>query len=614
MANNYTVSTFTTVETLNDSIANANMVTFADMEISPNQGFVIQASDFSHGTLPSSIASITFTDNTVANGYNNTVKARATFASDFVLDTANGVSLADNSIDIQVDIDGTATPILSEDDTLSDDVVIDIVNPADYTESIWGSIITSLSQDDWPPSITNLNANALPLFTPETGFTMESIGYENSIINTTLTGSLARNVAKKVGTLSIEAEYGYYFLRKPYLEYINMQRQNFMLAQTSVTRDSNNFATAYVFDIIVKTNGPIKSSSGSRVNLIYNTGLIPVINKKIISNIIFNNSDIASTGDNRFIKILATPDSEFDLTITNDRDNTSILDSSLVNTSILDPIIGEVDAVNVKIEKKLDVKKSNEFNISQNFPAHTNVLTTAIDMAGNLNGTKAIFDTLLGVRVGDQLIMSEITGGTIVKVTELNPDGDNENECTLSSTVTANDNAAVSFKRIEKYFLNIFPKNGTVLSSAISSETPTITFTQPTNPVLTLKATTANVLLTAPSNITYTGRANKTPFELKHLSTVSELFEIDYTITNSASRAVSQHGSAFPTWSSTDSTKSSWTNSVYDDNGGMHIEIYNIRITYGTPSATLKANVRINRFGDSDVTMVLNLDEFFTAT
>ena len=35
MANNYTVSTFTAVETLNDSIANANMITFADMEISP---------------------------------------------------------------------------------------------------------------------------------------------------------------------------------------------------------------------------------------------------------------------------------------------------------------------------------------------------------------------------------------------------------------------------------------------------------------------------------------------------------------------------------------------------------------------------------------------------
>ena len=113
MANNYTVSTFTAVETLNDSIANANMITFADMEISPNQGFVIQASDFSHGTLPSSIASITFTDNAVANSFSNTVKARATFASDFVLSIANGVS--NNQLDIQVDIDGTATPVLSPD-------------------------------------------------------------------------------------------------------------------------------------------------------------------------------------------------------------------------------------------------------------------------------------------------------------------------------------------------------------------------------------------------------------------------------------------------------------------------------------------------------------------
>tara|TARA_Y100000004_G_scaffold43263_1_gene47342 strand:- start:1349 stop:3181 length:1833 start_codon:yes stop_codon:yes gene_type:complete len=610
MANNYTVSTFTAVETLNDSIANANMITFADMEISPNQGFVIQASDFSHGTLPSSIASITFTDNAVANSFSNTVKARATFASDFVLSIANGVS--NNQLDIQVDIDGTATPITAES-ILEDDIVVDIVNPADYTESIWGSIITSISQDGWPPSIVNLNANALPIFTPEAGFTTQSVGYENSVVVTTISGSLTKNTAKKIGTLNIEAESGYYFLKRPYLEYTNMPKESLVLAQKSITRDSNNFITAYNFDVIAKTiNGPIRSASGSRVNLIYNTAPLKVVNRKRIHSVIFGDSTISSNGDNRLIKILADQDSEFDLTITDDRDNTSIIKTDLVNTTVLDPIVGQVDAISVKV--KPNVGRSSQFKINQKFPKHTNVLTTAVNMAGNLNGTKAIFDSLLGVRVGDQLIMSEITGGTIVTVTELNPDGDNVNECNLSSSVTANDDAAVSFKRNEKYFINIFPKNGTTLSPNISSETPTFTLTQPTNPILTIKATTSNGLLTAPSNITYTGRPNKNASDLKNVSTVAEYFSIDYTITNSAGRAVSQHGTALPTWSSTDSTKSSWTNSVSDDNGGTLIRIYNIRTTYGTPSGTLKANVEVIKFGVNDTTMILNLDEFFTAT
>jgi hypothetical protein len=53
---------------------------------------------------------------------------------------------------------------------------------------------------------------------------------------------------------------------------------------------------------------------------------------------------------------------------------------------------------------------------------------------------------------------------------------------------------------------------------------------------------------------------------------------------------------------------------LYSTNGGTHIEIVNIVTTYGTPSATLKADVIVKKFGTADVTMVLNLDDIFAAS
>ena len=80
--------------------------------------------------------------------------------------------------------------------------------------------------------------------------------------------------------------------------------------------------------------------------------------------------------------------------------------------------------------------------------SHQGLLKTAVNMAGNLSGTKAIFDSLSGVKVGDQLVMEEIAVGTTITVTELDPDGDNANECNISASVTANDDAVAYFRRL----------------------------------------------------------------------------------------------------------------------------------------------------------------------
>jgi hypothetical protein len=152
-----------------------------------------------------------------------------------------------------------------------------------------------------------------------------------------------------------------------------------------------------------------------------------------------------------------------------------------------------------------------------------------------------------------------------------------------------------------------------ILNSNLEQAPPQGIIYQYINPTLTIRATTANGLLANQTNIVYTGRPNKKPGQLKNIKTVVEFFQIDYTITNSAGRAVSKVDDD-PKWSSTVSTNSDWTNSLYSTNGGTHIEIVNIATTYGTPSATLKADVIVKKFGTADVTMVLDLDDIFAAS
>ena len=80
------VPSFVFIETEGDSISAGNMITSGTLEISPNEYYVIKASDFSIGdALPSSIQSVAFTDTTEPDAIDNKVTVTATFASDFVM-------------------------------------------------------------------------------------------------------------------------------------------------------------------------------------------------------------------------------------------------------------------------------------------------------------------------------------------------------------------------------------------------------------------------------------------------------------------------------------------------------------------------------------------------
>ena len=92
------------------------------------------------------------------------------------------------------------------------------------------------------------------------------------------------------------------------------------------------------------------------------------------------------------------------------------------------------------------------------------------------------------------------------------------------------------------------------------------------------------------------------------------MFSVSWDLTRSGGTfaAVGSTG-GIPVFSSTDATTSDWSNSVYATNGGMHIEIFNEKVTgIGTSTCKITADVIIKKWGTESVTMILNLDNILT--
>ena len=162
------------------------------------------------------------------------------------------------------------------------------------------------------------------------------------------------------------------------------------------------------------------------------------------------------------------------------------------------------------------------------------------------------------------------------------------------------------------YHINVTPKSPTILNSNITQTMPQVILNQYVNPTLTLTAIKRSLPINAPANIVYIGRPNKRPAEIRNNKKVVDFFQINYQLTHTSGAGNTVTAGTPPTWSSTDQTASSWTNSVTANNGGTHIEIVNIAVASGDPTATVTADVIVKKFGTTDVTMVLDLTTFIS--
>ena len=627
---NYTTTEFKTRGTIGDSMFFGNMATSGSITITPIRGYVVTASDFSignesnltrkfldDGTSNSDyIASnIILTDTSTAGQPGNTVKVTVNFASDYVISKIQKVKL---------NIVGDAK-IWRPETSINASTAVVLVD--DKNNTSYGT-----------SSITTENNYTID--------TVTSVGVRGvfDIITNTITGSALKSTSTKIGSLTITADDNYYFVNKPYLRFIDNSK-SIKLRQTSITRDNNDYITKYNFDLMFNSNVNLNVNDESNVFIEYSAKAIPIA-KNEITNITFGDTQIPSTGVIRPIKIYGDIGAEFDMTITKEYDGSSILDS-LSNASFSNNSARTVSASTFRksnidvftpsgtirgIYKKIQSRRKKKSKgisycvLNQEFPPNIGYKTT-------INGSKTsttmtIAGNTENIRVGDQLVYSDLTTGTIVTVSSIT----DANNVVLSSSVAQDNSDTVKFVRTEKYNIDIYPRAGTTLSSKIPSSYPHFTLNQYRDVRLTLTATAGtNYTLTTYALSSYVGKANSvTNRVLRPSETRSFSISIVATVDNTGTQTFTTRNN--PTWSSTSSTTSNWTNSVHADtldgssrgnlavvttngNGGTHIEIYNLKTTTngGRTIATITGDVRIKKWGNKDVTMNLDTSAFLTS-
>ena len=575
---NYTISTFQITETQGDAVFFATMFTAGQFVITPDDGYVVYATDFSHGALPDTVASAAFTDSTTAGAVDNTVICTCQLNSQ--------LELTSSLLPIIVPITGHARVFVGNETTREQFTIQ--LHDKNY---------------DINKGVTSVTAEA--------GIT-KTVSTVNGVYIHQLHGVVDVNVPTKVASISYitnSSSDPHYITVEPYLTHIGIDSDKVYYVFTDVVSYDNGDAYIYTFDIMINTNIPLDVDNNERmfVNHLYAQRETSATTE--ITNVVHGPIRISPTGETRPIIVYGDPGAEFDLTVTKDRDNSSILSAANANTTISDGIYGSISAIRKKLESAGNRSGLASFTFNQSFPAHTPVLTDTVNGARSNDAYVIIDGSTSTLRVGDRVrdtAGTEILSGTWITITEIV----SGTRVSLSGNITVSDGVGIKFFREEKYYINLFPVSGTTLGTNIPNVTPHYTLEQyhASNPTLTLSATNSSDSGSI-ADITYVGRANEFPSKLKHtLNGSTDFFQISYSLT-AASGSWRHKDSTLPKWSSTDSAASSWTNSVYANNDGTHIEIYNIKVGgAGTGTATVKADVRIKKWGTRNVTMVVDLD------
>jgi hypothetical protein len=471
-------------------------------------------------------------------------------------------------------------------------------------------------------------------------------GFSDQKDTYSVTGYVPKGSSTKIATVRISAGSNKYFKKIPTLSYSGNSRLKLVPRKGKSGTIKTTFdagkayaaatrITAYVFDLIYSSTEPSSYSNPVIGNLNFNDISVPGRTSSI-DNIQFGESNVSIHGDTRDVTVIGTPGTTFDVNILDSNEN-SILTNA--NSTFIDRRGKTIP----KLRKVIG--STGFFSFKQKFPKIPLVVRTAINGSMATSGaTKIIFDSLTGVEVGDLLFMAAIPATTTVKVVTLNPDGDNVNECTVSDSVTAADDAVATFRRPTSYSLNIGPSSS--FGAAIPTTDPTYTITQLANIKLTIKASVGtntnithfNGVATSFSDgddhtITFTGPANKTSSQLINNPNIKKKVSFTYLLngkgTNSFSGRVPffSKTSAFVKAGEPNASTSShfgggsdWTNTVPADNGGTDIDIFGITKTLaadgGTANGlcTIKFDLIINKWGSQDLTIDLDIDRVLTSS
>ena len=454
-------------------------------------------------------------------------------------------------------------------------------------------------------------------------------GLSNQLTNNFLAGSVGINRPSVVATIKLVADTGKKFLKVPTITAVNREdSQHVNLFLTGVEKTSN-FITTYNFNVVYNNDSEVVNPLNYKLDY---KEVSLVTRSLAINNLKYTGEDkVRQYGDRKIITVSGSPNTPFVLTVNKIIDSRETLADGTVRVvnSVEESILSTLNKNSTKVDSKgntvncisRNLDSTGKFTFNQDFPGLITVISTKVNGSMAASGaTKIIFDSLTGVEVGDKIESSNINSNKTVTVITLNPDSDNVNECTLSESVTLADNADVIFRRGCSYGLDITSDH---LNSRIPTTTPTFTLNQYINPTLTLTATEngSRYTITDQNSVTtsagtvstasYVGIADSS----KKSPSNNNKWNISYLLTGSGGTAfstVAESPSTLETirFSTSNSSNSSWTNSLPSENGGTDISITNIATTAaGAQTITITATVIVHKWGTQNVTMDFDLSK-----
>ena len=472
-------------------------------------------------------------------------------------------------------------------------------------------------------------------------------------------GKVRRGRPIVLGSVVVTADSGKYFSSPPRLvtksKNLSAKFRNRVSAKLAI--GDGTFYTSYTYDLIFVARTSTVDS-GLDVRFRYSTKTIPTITYNI-KNIIFGSNNIAESGETRRIKVVGDRKAKFALAINENYEETITLDDGDATTG------NETISNFHKRNDRSIIRSSVRNRVEYNYGKKINILRGQIGQTGvyefdqvfpsvtsnrtRVNGTvsgaaKVIFDDLNNVRVGDRIYATQIADATVVKVLNLDPDGDNRDECTLDTDVTLTDDSIVMFKRSKVYSIDIIPDLTSTLGPRIPTTDPEYRLYQYMDPVLTLthkpestagfetKVTKYNDVNTELAHsvshtVSHTGKANALSDRKNRNITNRFSVKLEVTCHQADHRFTARKLPIFsnkirpisPTTASgaanTNAVVSNWTNSISEFNGGTVINITNIRIAALTfVTVNLFYDVEIVKWGNKDVNMELDLAAILTNT
>ncbi len=507
-------------------------------------------------------------------------------------------------------------------------ILSDIDIPVVSVNSNWAGSSVSISALPIMPFTTDLTIekSLYTTVTPTSDYTItqetENGGFKDEKEKLTISGKMTHNVLNQVASIKIEADSGYYFSKKPYLN--TDFEDNLSMEIVSKTK-TNKKISSYTIEISYKNNVGIISTSYPKASINYS--IEPVYSRTIqIDKLSVNTSIIKSEGESRIIKIIGAPGATFGLAVNEQFINT--MDDPNPDVTITRDTIQSIGARSIlnKANSTYDfgygedlriiqgtIGDKGVYTINQKFPS-----TEAIRAKTNVAKSSASFisvDSNTGIRKDDKAyargftnlqspIVNTIAGANTVN---LLTDGS-------AASVTIADNEIVTFKRKKAYSVELIPSLSSTLGSNVTSS---YTLMQYPKSTLKLRLYTAGTAFTithfndvatglsagAEHDSVYIGEVNR-PMS-SGVITVKYLLDI---VNSDNFTAVST-----PKFNKIKQDISNWTNSVPEDNGGTNISMFSFSKTaLNANTITLTFKFKINTIGKEDVMMVLDLDNILT--